>query len=466
MMSQPPSDLLQCLTEAKGRVNEDRPEILASYSMPWTASDHAILFASNRLIEPSATLWAIPQRELALLGLGAAREFQVGAETPWSAIQQQWLHLVETAVIHGGHRPLLCGGFAFDRFCPCRSRWRHFPAAALTLARFCLSRRGGATRLTINILVTATSDCVALANDAIADWTRIVSRRPPASCGAGLADAPDPDVAADSWKRKVAAAIDSIGAGAMAKVVLARTRTVPLTVPIEDILSNLSETHPDAYLFAFARQDACFLGASPERLIEFRDGYLSTWALAGSAPRSTVPVEDARLGLGLLRSAKDRHEHALVVHELRSVLARHCRRLRIAEEPDLRKLPHVQHLITPIEGQAHDDLQLLALLEQLHPSPAVGGLPRAAALAHIREQEGLDRGWYAGPVGWIDDRGEGEFAVALRSALLHEGCATLFAGCGIVDGSSPDDEYRETEVKMRTMASALSSRPSMSRRYG
>ncbi|MES6373798.1 chorismate-binding protein, partial [Cutibacterium acnes] len=109
---------------------------------------------------------------------------------------------------------------------------------------------------------------------------------------------------------------------------------------------------------------------------------------------------------------------------------------------------------------------LLALLEQLHPSPAVGGLPRAAALAHIREQEGLDRGWYAGPVGWIDDRGEGEFAVALRSALLHEGCATLFAGCGIVDGSSPDDEYRETEVKMRTMASALSSRPSMSRRYG
>jgi salicylate biosynthesis isochorismate synthase len=249
-------------------------------------------------------------------------------------------------------------------------------------------------------------------------------------------------------------------------VVLARTRTVPLTIPVEDVLFNLSQTHPDAYLFAFARSDACFLGASPERLIEFRDGYLSTWALAGSAPRSAVAAEDARFGSGLLRSVKDRHEHALVVNELRSVLARHCRQLDIPEEPSLRKLPHVQHLMTPIGGEANDGLRLLALLEQLHPSPAVGGFPRVDAIAYIRAQEELDRGWYAGPVGWIDGRGEGEFAVALRSALLRGGCATLFAGCGIVEGSSPDDEYRETEVKMRTMASALSNQAATSRLYG
>ncbi|WP_445222795.1 isochorismate synthase (plasmid) [Bradyrhizobium sp. Pa8] len=450
-----PSDLLRCLMEAQCRAGEHRSRVLASYSVPWTSDDHVGLFASNRLFESPATLWAVPRRELALLELGCAHEFRGRAGAPWAAIQQQWQRLMEGAVIHGDHRPVLCGGFAFDRLCPRRSRWRDFPMAALTLARFCLFRRGSATRLVINTLVTATSDCAALANGAVANWARIVSRRSPAPRVAALREPLEPDIAADTWKRKVAAAIERIRAGAMDKVVLARTRTVPLTVSVEDILSSLSETHPDAYLFAFARHDACFLGASPERLIEFSDGRLSTWALAGSAPRSAVPTEDTRLGVELLRSTKDRHEHALVVHELRSVLIRYCRRLQIAEEPRLCKLPHVQHLITPIEGQAHDGLQLLAVIEQLHPSPAVGGLPRAGALAYIREQEELDRGWYAGPVGWIDDRGEGEFAVALRSALLRGGCAALFAGCGIVDDSSPDDEYRETEVKMRTMASAL-----------
>jgi salicylate biosynthesis isochorismate synthase len=460
------SGLLQCLTEARCRVDEGRSEVLASYSVPWTSSDHGRLFASNRLVETPATLWAIPQRKLALVGLGCAREFRLGADEPWATIQRQWRHLLDAAVIHGDHRPVLCGGFAFDRLGQRRSRWQDFPAAALTLARFCLCRHGSATRLIINILVTDTSDCAALSDSAIADWTRIVSRPPLALRSAAPGNLSEPDIAADIWKCKVGAATKSIRTGAMDKVVLARTRTVPLTVSVEEILSNLSETHPDAHLFAFARQDACFLGASPERLIEFRDGCLSTWALAGSAPRSAVETEDTRLGLGLLRSAKDRHEHALVVNELRSVLTHHCGRLHIPQEPGLRKLPHVQHLITPIEGQAHDGLQLLELLEQLHPSPAVGGLPRGEALAYIRAEEELDRGWYAGPVGWIDDRGNGEFAVALRSALLREGYATLFAGCGIVDGSSPEDEYRETEVKMRTMASALNGPASLSRRYG
>jgi salicylate biosynthesis isochorismate synthase len=166
---------------------------------------------------------------------------------------------------------------------------------------------------------------------------------------------------------------------------------VPLTIPVEDVLFNLSQTHPDAYLFAFARSDACFLGASPERLIEFRDGYLSTWALAGSAPRSAVAAEDARFGSGLLRSVKDRHEHALVVNELRSVLARHCRQLDIPEEPSLRKLPHVQHLMTPSGARR------TTACDYSHCSNNCTRAPRLAAFRVSMRSliSGLKRSWIA-----------------------------------------------------------------------
>jgi isochorismate synthase len=161
------------------------------------------------------------------------------------------------------------------------------------------------------------------------------------------------------------------------------------------------------------------------------------------------------LGEQLLASAKDRHEHEVVVRTVVEALGPLCDQLDVGATPSLLKLGNVQHLYTPVTGHLCSACTLLNVVERLHPTPAVGGRPREAALALIREREGFDRGWYGGPVGWIDQRGEGEFAVAIRSALLHGTQATLFAGCGIVADSDPEREYAEAALKLKPMLSAL-----------
>ncbi|HET7034704.1 MAG TPA: chorismate-binding protein, partial [Thermomicrobiaceae bacterium] len=161
---------------------------------------------------------------------------------------------------------------------------------------------------------------------------------------------------------------------------------------------------------------------------------------------------------GLLASAKDRGEHAIVVRALAEGLAGICRELEMPAEPKLLSVANIHHLHTPLRARLQPGRTLLDAVERLHPTPAVGGWPRDPALRFIRAQEGLDRGWYAAPVGWLDRHGAGEFAVALRSALVEGASATLFAGCGIVADSDPDQEYAESAIKLRPMLSALAGR--------
>ena len=156
----------------------------------------------------------------------------------------------------------------------------------------------------------------------------------------------------------------------------------------------------------------------------------------------------------------------VVVRALVEALSETCPRLHYSETPSLLKLGNIQHLCTPITGQLANGHTLLDLVERLHPTPAVGGRPREAALRLIREREGLDRGWYAGPVGWLNAEGEGEFAVALRSALLHGNTATLFAGCGIVADSDPVREYAESRLKLKPMLTALGAHSGWRMAYG
>ncbi len=166
--------------------------------------------------------------------------------------------------------------------------------------------------------------------------------------------------------------------------------------------------------------------------------------------------EDARLGQALLDSAKDRHEHQLVVEAIRTALEPFSEVLEIPDAPGLKRLARVQHLNTPIRARLADAGGILRLLQALHPTPAVGGYPRSAALDYIRQHEGMDRGWYAAPLGWLDGEGNGDFLVALRSALLTPGRGYLFAGCGLVGDSEPAHEYRETCLKLSAMREALS----------
>jgi menaquinone-specific isochorismate synthase len=197
--------------------------------------------------------------------------------------------------------------------------------------------------------------------------------------------------------------------------------------------------------FAFRPGETAFVGATPERLVARRGLSVASEALAGSAARSEA----------LLASRKDLGEHGFVVREIARRLRPLCRSLTVGERPDVRELRHVLHLHTPIEGVLAEPTHVLELVEALHPTPAVAGVPTDGALAWIAARESAPRGWYAGPVGWLDGDGDGEFAVALRSGVVDGARAWLYAGAGIVRDSDPRAEYDELELKQRALAAAL-----------
>jgi isochorismate synthase len=249
-----------------------------------------------------------------------------------------------------------------------------------------------------------------------------------------------------------------IGAGAFRKIVLARTIEVDAGRTVEPRLlaARLRAVDPDAYTFIATTARGTMVGASPELLLSRRGREVRSNPLAGSAPRAGDPEEDRHNGRELERSSKNREEHAIVVEAVAEVLGPFCETITWDPEPVLLPTANVWHLSTRFVGTLREPVaDALALVAALHPTPAVGGSPRAVALETIRELEPFDRGRYAGPVGWIDADGDGEWAIALRCAEIVGERATLYAGAGIVADSDPEAEVEETERKFRAFLDAL-----------
>ena len=259
-----------------------------------------------------------------------------------------------------------------------------------------------------------------------------------------------------AWLEAVDQTLDVIRSGRALKVVLARdvrlwSRT---DFDIHEVLDGLARRFPSCFTFLVDG----LVGASPELLLRRRGRYVASRVLAGTARRGPDPEEDARLGEGLMASRKDRWEHDLAARSVSEVLGPLCDRIDIPDAPSLVRLENVQHLGSDLSGTLAGPTHILDILESLHPTAAVAGTPRGAALALIRELEGMDRGRYAGPVGWCDASGDGEFAIALRCAHIEGGRARLFAGAGVVEGSLPESELMETWLKLRAMTEALTRR--------
>jgi menaquinone-specific isochorismate synthase len=266
----------------------------------------------------------------------------------------------------------------------------------------------------------------------------------------------DGSLPAPVWERAVAAAVRRIMGGGLQKVVLARDLFATAAERIDQrvLLRRLAGRYRDCYTFAVAG----LLGATPELLIRRRGSQIDALVLAGTLPRGASPDEDAALAAELLRSAKNTEEHAYAAASVREVLQPLCDQLTIANRPGLLRLANVQHLGTKVSGRLAPDKRdrsALSLAGALHPTAAVGGTPTEAAVELIRELEQMDRGRYAGPVGWMDADGNGEWGIALRCAQITGDRARLFAGCGIVAGSDPATELAEAQVKFRPMQAAL-----------
>jgi menaquinone-specific isochorismate synthase len=337
---------------------------------------------------------------------------------------------VEDEVRSGGTGPLAFGSFTFD---PLNER------SVLVVPEVVVGHRGGRAWM-----------------------TTVGSATPPASNGIPANDDHDfkiryagSSISEVAWLEAVSEAAAAVGRGDLEKVVLARDVRIWSKTPFDlgVLVARLAARFPECFTFSCEG----FVGSTPELLVRRSGDDVGSLVLAGSAPRGSTPEEDAELGAGLLRSEKDLAEHEPAVRSVVEILEPRCSSLQVPDEPELLRLQNVQHLASRVEGELNEPLTALELAALLHPTAAVCGLPRRDALEHIRKAEGLDRARYAGPVGWVDARGDGEWGIGLRCAEIDGARGRLFAGAGIVADSVPEKELEETRLKLRAMMSALES---------
>lgn len=464
--------LLQALNVGHERATLLARPVLVSLTQRIDRIDPVKLFDAARKCAGQSFLWAQGSPEFAIVSIDTAQALEAQGAQRFQQVLAGWRNLLDQALIDQpdnvpGVGPVLSGGFCFDPEQTRTPLWHDFADASLILPRLQLSNSMDASHLTLNVVIEAHQEPRLEAERLGQLWRNVLDQ---AKADAQAEAVAEPwrfqDVLpAEQWKQLVREVTATINTGSMQKVVLAREVQAQRSRPcaIRQSLERLRDMSPRAYLFAISRGEHCFFGATPERLVRLDAKQVEVTALAGTSRRGAIEAEDLALGEQLLASVKDRHEHALVVAMLRSTLDAFCKDLDIPSEPTLLKLKNVQHLYTPIAGNLRADTNLLDLVAALHPTPAVGGLPRAAALEYLHTHEQLDRGWFAAPVGWIDAQGDGEFAVALRSALVTGNHASLFAGCGIVGDSDPESEFAETALKLRAMMFALGQEDRQSR---
>jgi len=261
----------------------------------------------------------------------------------------------------------------------------------------------------------------------------------------------------DQWKARVSQAISRIQSGEVEKVVLAREIEVTTDSAIDSrkILKNLAIEYPSTWNFAIAD----LVGATPELLMRLSHGMITSRVLAGTISKTGNDEKDLALAASLARSSKDLEEHEYAVRSVADAIAPFCKSTNVPESPFVLHLANVMHLATDVTGALVETLNKVdsfSVLEKLHPSAAVCGTPTDKANALINEIEGLARGRYAGPIGWVDASGDGELGIALRCGQIQENTIRLYAGCGIVAGSNPERELAESQAKFAPMKSALS----------
>ena len=449
--------LEQCRSEA-ARVGRAK---LVSISIAVDALDPLAVLES--IFEPGEPHFYAERPDIgsAIAGAETATAFESTGTGRFEAVQR-WIDAMLQDTIAVGDVSAPFGGphfFTGFAFADEVEAGEPFAAARVFVPRWQVARAGAVTTAVANFLVPPDADLNALAERVWRAHRKFGGFRyretpltePSAEAIFQVREAGD-------YRAVVAKAVARIDAGEFTKIVLARSQEFASDQPLHPlrVLNGLRQRFPDCYAFSLANgRGQSFIGASPERLVRVSKGVLETEALAGSIRRGAGASEDAALAGTLLRSEKDRREHQHVLAAITARLEHLGLAPEYAAEPGLRRLANVQHLHTPIRATLPENVRLLAVLAALHPTPAVGGSPLAAVLPAIRGLESFPRGLYAGAIGWSNARGGGEFFVGLRSALVDGGTARVYAGAGIVAGSTPEKEFAETELKFKAMLEAL-----------
>jgi len=484
------------------RARRSGRQTLAALTLPLPADldPSAVVCASRRPGEPWFLLEQPERGARALAALGEAVCLTASGPERFATVADRWRSFAAAAVgdppedpSHpgAGGGPIALGGFAFAAEGGADLAWSGFAPASLIVPEVALTRRrsvagmrrdrsarpgatggeqasiGGGPDGSVDVRMTLCA--LAAPDDTPEQLLERLERRlgelrveplallDPAPTGRyRIASAMPPE----HYEAAVARAVELIRKGQLEKVVLAREVQVHAGGGASNfdpaaLFGVLREGFPSCTVFCVGREDAAFVAASPELLVRREGHRVSALALAGSMRRSADPAVDDHLGEQLMHSEKDREEHAIVIRRIERALRQHALWTAAPPEPELVKVANIQHLGTPIRAQLAQPLDVIELLELMHPTPAVGGEPLERARPLIPALEGLDRGWYAGPVGWADATGDGEFCVALRCALLRGRIARCYAGVGVVRDSDPASELAETEVKLAALLPLL-----------
>lgn len=413
--------------------------------------------------EGSRFFWKNAEGNHYLVGIGIGYSLQsTYKNNRFFHLEKEWKELLKDAVINRepnvkgtGTGPTMVGGLSFDPLKNKTSLWKSFGDISMFIPKFMLTIIDDKTYLTTNIV------CTSLDNNSLID--KVIKERE------NLFNVTNDmkkkqasilkmhEVDPEGWKTSVDTIVERLKQKEADKVVLARELDLVFNgkVSVERVLEQLRNQQSTSYIFSLESGVDCFIGATPERLALLENQIIKTAGVAGSIPRGKTQEEDEQLGNELLNDHKNLVEHHFVVDMIKASMEKVCSTLTIPNQVALLKTKHIQHLYTPIEGKLKENHTLLSIVDLLHPTPALGGLPKEKAKEMIREVETLDRGLYGGPIGWMDYQGNGEFAVAIRSGLIQGDRATLFAGCGVVEDSDAQSEYLETKVKFNPMLSAL-----------
>nr|WP_279325990.1 isochorismate synthase [Bacillus sp. FJAT-47783] len=366
-------------------------------------------------------------------------------------------HTYKIGTVEYGTGPLLFGGYSFD---PNKrhetGKWNEFSHAHFHLPQIMITKNNDQWYVTINKIISEGEkpemyveqmehllQQVTDTNTSLPEHdTKLVNKTV---------------FHKEEWLKAVEKATETIRQRRFEKVVLARDVLLTFNEPlsISTILKRLEKVQNTSYLFSFEVLDKCFVGATPERLVKKEGRRVYSTSLAGSIRRGVNHDDDEALSRQLLSDKKNLHEHEIVVRMITDAFQQCCTDIKKPESPIILKTRNIQHLFTPIEGMMKNGYSLMDLVEKLHPTPALGGYPKEEAIQFIRHEEPMERGWYAAPIGWIDLEDNGEFVVAIRSGLIDQDRAYLFAGCGIVEDSEPQEEFLETEIKLGPMLDAL-----------
>jgi salicylate biosynthesis isochorismate synthase len=451
---------LRAAAEQAVRRARVRGEALVALTLPLARGvDPAAVAVASRRSGEAWFCFEQPERGgAALAALGCVRSLESSGSSRFADVAGAWRALASEAAGDAGERLVAVGGFAFAAAGGAGPDWSGFAPASLHVPEVALLRRGDE--------VSATLAALAAPDDTADDLVGRIERR-----AAELVSAPlpllDPEPVGETrvvsamppehYEAAVARAVERIRSGELEKIVLAREVEVHAPAPHDAaaVFAVLREAFPSCFVFCAGRGDAAFVAASPELLVRREGLRASSLALAGSTRRSADPAVDAHLGEQLMQSAKDRSEQRIVTERILRTLEPHAVWTTAAPDPVLVKVANIQHLGTPIRAQLAAPVPAVELAGVLHPTPAVGGEPLDVAAPLIPALEGLDRGWYAGPVGWTDANEDGEFCVALRCALLRGRVARCYAGVGVVADSDPAAELAETEIKLAALLPVL-----------